>query len=132
MPRYGHETPARGNPGYLGTSSRVASGHQRPSGDRQGGFFALGRLSLSKTASLSQVQVSAMPPRHPRSLKILLPPETRVGLMVAAQVRGIEVEQLAMILLTVIIGDDLVTAILDGAALLAQPGEDGGQNLSSR
>ena len=37
--------------------------------------------------------------------------------------RGIEVEQLAMILLTVIIGDDPVTAILDDADILAQPGE---------
>ena len=37
--------------------------------------------------------------------------------------RGIEVGQLAMILMTVIIGDDLVTAILDDADILAQPGE---------
>jgi hypothetical protein len=42
----------------------------------------------------------------------------RPAAWIAAQVRGIEVEQLAMILLTVIIGDDLVTAILDDAHLL--------------
>ena len=47
----------------------------------------------------------------------------RPAAWIAAQVRGIEVEQLAMILLTVIIGDDLVTAILDDAELVAQPGE---------
>ena len=43
--------------------------------------------------------------------------------MLAAQARGIEVEQLAMILLTVIVGDGLIDAVLDDAALLPQPGE---------
>jgi hypothetical protein len=57
-------------------------------------------------------------PRHPLSLKVRVPPETRVGLMLAAQARGIEVEQLAMILLTVIIGHDLITAVLDDADML--------------
>jgi hypothetical protein len=62
-----------------------------------------------------------MPRRHPRTLKIMLPPETYLGLLLAARARDIPIEQLAMILLTIVVGDDLITAVLDDEVMLAQP-----------
>jgi hypothetical protein len=55
-----------------------------------------------------------MPRRHPRSLKILLPPATRAGLTIAARARDLPLEHLATILLTVIAA---INAALDAAAV---------------
>ena len=65
---------------------------------------------------------------HPRCLKIMLPPETRLGLLLAARARDIPIEQLVMILLMIVVGDDLITAVLDDADMLAQPRAGGSLN----
>jgi hypothetical protein len=59
------------------------------------------------------------PPRN--NLFIRVPHKVRVGLMRAAKQRGLTLEQLALVLLSVLVTDNLIAAVLDDAQPLDQP-----------
>jgi hypothetical protein len=89
----------------------------RQRGSLDGGELSVGqcdRASCGRSGASAYSQ-KQLPTRMPTAWHAWW---LRPAAWIAAQVRGIGVEQLAMILLMVIIGDDLVTAILDDAHLL--------------
>jgi hypothetical protein len=50
---------------------------------------------------------------RPRNLSFPVPQETRLALAIAARARGLSTEQLALVLLSIVVNDGLLDAVLD-------------------